>query len=266
MPYRSTTGFSMVGMLITLACIVVLFSLLMTSLNKRVTGEGSAKEGTVRSFQDELYLDSIFKSMLAHAVDHRGRFITPSEVARGDRGLDTTANLFSAMVMADYVPTNQLVSGNEFSGYVSVMHDYDKTLYNPNQGVFWDPGFKADLQNLSHVSFAHMPLVGERFDRRWTDSMSGEFPLLGNRGPKDGREDPQSRTYGRNGKWGGHLVFGDGHIKFVDSFTPQGLTIEVDGKHYADNIFFMDMEATGGDAIIAFTKTMSEAGPELQFD
>jgi hypothetical protein len=260
-------AFSMVGMLITMVCIVVLFSLLMTSMNKAVTGEGSAKDGTVRSFEDKMYLDGIFKSMVASAGDNRNRYLTPGELGREkDITKNTTANLFSAMVMANYVPCRQLFSGNEFSGYVTEMRDYDMTLYNPQSNVFWDPSFKADLAQLSHTSFAHVPLFGERFDREWKNTMNSAFPLLGNRGPKDGRENPQSYTYGRNGKWGGHLVFGDGHVVFVESFMPEGLAFESNGKRFPDNIFFMDDEPDGGDAIITFTKGMTKDGPVVQFD
>jgi len=183
-----------------------------------------------------------------------------------DMTRNTTANLFSAMVMANYVPCKQLISGNEYSGYVTEMREYDATLYNPQNDVHWDPSFKADLGQLSHTSFAHVPLFGERFDREWQNTMNSAFPLLGNRGPKDGRENPQSYTYGRNGKWGGHLLYGDGHVVFVESFTPDGLAFESNGKRFPDNIFFMDDEPEGGDAIITFTKGMTKDGPQVQFD
>ncbi len=261
-------GFSLVGLLFTMVIIVVLFSLLMTSLNKAVTGEGSALQGTVRSVQDEWYLTALFQSMMAHSLDVRGnRYITPSEVSgSGNAEENTTANLFSVMVMKSYTTCRQLISGNEYSGYVQEKTDYDFTAYNAARRMYWDPSFKADLSDLSNVSFAHQPLYGDRFDDHWKQSLSSTFPLLGNRGPKDGQHDPQSFTYGRNGQWGGHLVFGDGHVEYVDTFTPNGITFMQGGETYQDNIFKVDGRLNGGDSVLAFTRKMTRSGPELQWD
>ena len=44
------SAFSMIGMLITMVCMLVLFVILMYSLNKAVTGQKTQHEGTVRSF------------------------------------------------------------------------------------------------------------------------------------------------------------------------------------------------------------------------
>lgn len=261
-------GFSLVGILISMAIMVVLFSLLMTSLNKAVTGEGSAVQGTVRSVQDEWYLTALFQSMVAHSIDSKGeRFLTPSELSGSkDISENNTANVFSAMVMKNYTTCKQLISGNEYSGYVQEKIDYDFTAYNAAKKMYWDKSFVADLSDLSNVSFAHVPLYGDRFDDHWQNSLDSRFPILGNRGPKDGVENPQSFTYGRNGQWGGHLVFGDGHVEYVNSFTPSGITFTDRGETYADNIFKVDGRANGGDAVLAFTKKMTKNGPELQWD
>src|SRR5690349_16353698 len=93
---QSRRGFSMVGMLITMACIVVLFAIMMTSLNKAVTGQGSQQQGTVRSTQDELYLYSMYQSLAVFANENKGSYPVPSAIAGSkDVADDTTANLFS---------------------------------------------------------------------------------------------------------------------------------------------------------------------------
>ncbi|MBT8484078.1 MAG: hypothetical protein HKO59_02540 [Phycisphaerales bacterium] len=256
---------SLVGMLVTLVCILVLSVIGMSALNKAVTGEGSAVEGTVHSMQDQVSFYALYQSMAVHAGDHRGRFVTPSLYTE-ETADDTTANLFSLMVMQDYIQPAQLVSANEFSGYVEECETYDHLGYDPRGGVYWDPAFKADLARLSHVSYAHVPLIGERFEKHWLTPGSGRFPVLGNRGPKDGVDDPDSWTYGRNGVWGGQVVYGDGHIDFTDTFTPPAVFFEVGGERYADNLFAVEDGPLGRDAILAFTKAMSRNGAELQFD
>jgi len=114
----SRAGFSLVGMLVTMVCIVVLFAILMNSMNKAVTGQGSQREGTVSSFEDKVYLMGLFQSMVVGAGENRDRFLTPSQFTKDkDGSLNTTANLYSAMVMQQYTPCKQLISGNEYSGH-----------------------------------------------------------------------------------------------------------------------------------------------------
>ncbi|MCI0362771.1 MAG: hypothetical protein L0219_02750, partial [Phycisphaerales bacterium] len=243
-------AFSMIGMLITMVCIVVLFTIMMTSMNKAITGQGSQQAGTVRSVEDELYLYSLFQSMLAGAGEGKGTYLVPSELAGGrDTSLNTTANVFSAMVMQNYSPCKQLISGNEYSPYVWEKENYNFTAYDPAKNVRWDTTFMANLKADSNVSFAHMPLYGERYTKNWKSTLDSTFPILGNRGPKDGIGGVDFRSCGKNGVWGGHLVFGDGHIVFVNDATPNGVVFEMQGQRYEDNIFKMDGGPNGSDAI-----------------
>ena len=263
-PFR---GFSMLGMLITMVCIVVLFAILMNSLNLAVSGQKTQQAGTVRSFEDKLYLMAIYQSMLANASENKGEYITPSRVAgNNEPTLNTTASLFSAMLMANYTVPKQLISGNEYSGHVREKTNYDFTAYNPVEGVYWDTSFSADLKWESNDSFAHLPLCGKRFERKWRSTMETMFPLIGNRGPKDGVNSPDSLACGRDGIWRGQIVFGDGHIDFIDTATPNGLTFMEEGQRVQDNIFAMEDGPGGEDAIISFTQTMTKEGPQLQFD
>jgi hypothetical protein len=261
-------GYGLLGLLITFACIVVLFAISMTAINKAITGEGSPLGGTVRSTQDRIQLYSIYQSMLAGAPDFpQSSYIAPSILdGSGDWRKDTTANLFSAMVMRNYVRPEDLISGNEYNGYVDYMHNYNFAAYNPEGGVYWDSRFQADLMRGSHVSFAHMPLAGDRFERGWRATMDSNVVLLGNRGPENGIDNPASMTYGRNQQWGGHVVFGDGSITFTHSFFHPRSVITIDGESQQDNLFAMETGGLGHDAVLAFTKEQTEDGPVLQFD
>jgi hypothetical protein len=261
-------AFSMVGMLITMVCMVVLFVILMNSANTAVTGQKTQQAGTVDSFKDKLYLTAIVQSMMVNATENNGSFLIPGRLGKqNDPTQDTTANLFSAMVMDHFTPANQLISGNEYSGYVREKTNYNYNAYNPVTRVFWDPTFVADLKKDSNVSFAHLPLMGKRFEKNWRmGSLDSRFPIIGNRGPKDGINSPNSYACGRDGVWRGHIVFGDGHIEFTENPVPNGLTFMEDGYQVQDNVFAMEDGPHGADAIISFTRTMSTSGPELQFD
>lgn len=258
-------GFSLVGMLITLVCMVVLFSILINALGKAKSGLGTQQPNTIDSFEDKLYLDQLFKSLAVYAVDNKGRFLVPSDLTGSNNPAEnTTANFFSAVVMHCDIPCKQLISGNEYSGYVFLKEDYDQSYYNPAKKSFWDPTFVADLGRGSNVSFGHMPLFGQRLQRQWTDTYSSSFPLIGNRGPQDGVNSINSLACGRDGVWRGHMVFGDGHVSFIDQPILAKSTGHQSGQ--GDNVFKMETGPNGMDAIIAFTRELSRSGPTLQFD
>jgi hypothetical protein len=264
-PYRR--GYSLLGILLGVACMVVLFAISMSAMNKRITGGGATTEGTVNSLKDQLNLRAIHQTLVVYAGDLDGRLLTPSLlVGSEDRSLDTTANFYSAMIMEYRVKPEQLISANEQSQNVWVDDDYDYFVYDSAAGVRWDPAFAADLDTLSNVSFAHMPMFGRRHERAWRAHADSGLPLIGNRGPRDGVDDLASWTYGRDGTWAGQMLYPDGHVEFVDSFTPPGLVLERNGEAVPDNLFAIDDGPEGEDAIISFTREMTETGPVLQFD
>jgi len=263
----------MIGMMVSLVIMLVLSVLLLNGLNDAATGQKSAKVGTVASFKDKENLRSLFQSMAFAQPNITGSrtsyYITPSIVADDDDiSHNTTASLYSVMIMQRYAVPKQLISGNEYNPDIWEDEDYNMNAYDPYNGVFWDTKFKADLgiEKESNVSFAHMPLFGKRYHRFWSFTVDAQSILLGNRGPAAGVDNPESYTYGRNGQWGGHIVFGDGHVDFVTTFFAPGVSYSRDGVDTADNIFAMEDGEEGIDAILSFTKLMHEYGPELQYD
>jgi hypothetical protein len=269
-------GFSLLGMLITMACIVILLVILGNSLNLAITGRGSPLEGTVRSYKDQFALNAMYQAMMIAGQDYHGgdHLPVPSVVVGGERSLDTTANLYSMLIAANYLTPSTLVAANEYNPYINVKSDYNYSAFHARDGLPWDTSFSADLGYFSHSSFAHMPLFGERFDRGWRfgggRAGAGANPqavLLGNRGPEGGIDVSHSFTYGRARVWGGHFVFGDGRVEFHHAFTPPGLTYESrEGGFLPDNVFAMETGPHGHDAIIGFTREMTADGPILQWD
>ncbi len=261
-------GHSLIGLLVSLAILLVLGVVLSTAMNKATTGAGSTLSGTVSSFQDKQYLMSIYQTLFVEAqTSGEGRFLVPSELTRRlDTADDTTANLFSAMVAQQSLPPAQFISGNEMSPYVKLDEDYDYAAYNAVDDTYWDPNFMADLTWESNTSFAHVPLYGNRLRQYWHAGVGSRTPVLGNRGPKDGVTNPDSWTYNRDGKWGGHVVFGDGHIEFIQTFTINGIFLPRAGGSQPDNLYRMEEDADGLDVILTFTKQMTAEGPILQHD
>ena len=255
----SHRGFSLVGMLFSLLCLAVLLAIAMPALQQSMTGikeEGGKAPISGWGLQDQMNLYALMQSLNAASLGSGEPFPQPSEIS-GSRDIadDTTANLYSVLVMQRLVPANQLVSQADF--LVDVDRDYDFTMYDPRSRVYWDPAFSADLHEDSNVSYAHMPLYGDRLRDNWSAQMSSSFPLFGNRGPKDGIEREDSYAC-FDGLWGGYVAFGDGHVDFLDS--PSAF------RRSGDGLFSIDDEARHSDAILGFTELMNSDGPVLQWD
>ncbi len=261
-------GGSLIGLLVSMAILLVLALVGLRYVQRGMTGGGSTLPTTASSYADRQYLLELFRAMAAASyLSDDQRFLVPSQVAGGrDPTLNTTANLYSAMIAQQYTVPQQLVSGNENNPAVIVDGDYDFSAYAPASESWWDPRFKADLQVESNTSFAHVPLHGRRLRQQWRFTGGSRTALLGNRGPKDGLDDPSSLTCGRDGRWAGNLVYGDGHVEFLDTFVPPGLAYGDGAERFPDNLFAMEEGPDGGDAILTFTKIMNRDGPVIQHD
>ena len=255
--------------------IVVLVALLIPSLNEQ--------RYQARVMKDGSQLLGIHQSWQIFSREYDGTFPTPSKMVNqelmdfgGGRYMpvwwedqsqhDTTANLYSVVIMQNYFSPEMCIGRNEKSSHVTVDDDYNWDAYQPNDNVYWDSGFTADLEGVSNVSFAHMPLYGKRLRHEWREPLNNLFPVLSNRGPRDG-DDPDSITYQiykPHDAWYGNIIFNDNHIEMTGKMTAGQITIG--DQLMPDNIFRVDDPAEHADAILSFTKEMKEDGPVLQWD
>lgn len=254
---RARSGFSLLGILIAMACIVVLMVVLSQGLKGAMgTGPSAPAANSATAHADREYLRGLGQAcVMFGTITGGGDFPVPSDIADGERSLDTTANLYSALIAEGLVRPAQLISHNEENPNVVLDADYNAGAFVPGRGVPWDPSFKADLATESNVSFAHLPLIGDRFRRGWSPGSS--TPIFGNRGPENGVPNPNSYTCDpTTGAWAGNVVFGDGHVEFLGATTLPG----------GDNLFAIEDGPLGDDAILAFTRAISEDDVTLQFD
>jgi type II secretory pathway pseudopilin PulG len=259
-------GYSLVGLLVTLVCIVVLLSITLPAMRTATTGmneDGTQAPNSAWGASEMMQLQALGQSLLTHGLGTGMDSMYPRPSAADgsqDRTLDTTANLYSLLVMERMTMPKQLVRKGD-RGYVEVDTDYDWTTYSPRNHVYWDPSFVADLDQLSNVSYAHMPLTGRRVEDQWRTSMSSDFPLLGSRGPRDGIETIDSVTC-PNGMWSGRVLFADGHVDFLQSTG----AFNRRSRFGPDNLFTIDDLEYGSDAILGFTESIDEDGVTLQWD
>lgn len=258
---------------IELAALIVLITVLVSvgfigirALHRYGDGARFLKEGTRAR--------EIHQSLIIYGRDHEAGFARPGLLSLDGLlqpideriGDNTTANVMSMLVMQKYFPTSVLVSPREQSPNVDEYDDYDFNAYAPADGMHWDTGLRADLSKQSHVSFAHLPLFGERMETQWRETFDSRYAVLGWRGPADGIVNSKSYTC-FDGEWVGNIVYNDNHVVVENTMTPNerrpGVT---DGDEPLDNIFAMEDGPAGGDCVLAFTKSMSEGGPVLQYD
>jgi hypothetical protein len=259
-------GATILELLLVIICSAVLVVLILRVL---MLIEGARGEPLLR---DGTQIKQIHEAWIVFAGEFDGRFPTPSLVvgAGQDSAVNTTASIHSMCIMQNYYSPELCVSPVEPNGNVMVCDDYNWEAWDPAAGVFWDPHFRADLDDVSHVSYASMPLFGRRYDEQWTESADARFAMIGTRGPKDGINDPNSITYkffGNRDEWCGNVLFTGGNVVFVDSFAPkQAVYLDAEGNEQPDNIFRFDDGRAGGDAILTVVKEMTPDGPVIQHD
>ena len=233
-------------------------SIYLSSAQKAITGgTGVSAETSLWGMQDQIQLQMIVQALTIHAMTSGDEFLTPSELARTDDPFDnTSANFWSAMLVQQLATPEQLISPND-KGWV------EEASYGV-RNAYWDESFSVDLQSTSNVSYAHMPLFGERLKRRW-NPRAGRFPILGNRGPMDGVEHSNSITLDADGIWRGWIAFADGSIDWQEGATTTSKWRRKDG-YVDDNLFFMEDADSSDDAILGLTYEMDDYGPTFVWD
>jgi hypothetical protein len=265
---------------------LVVCSVLLASLASVVFGQGARDDQPgagltmhAKTLKDATQLRGIHQSLLVFAHEFQGIMPLPGlidrqpvngveEPGRGpeDESQNTTANLHSAMIMQNYTPELIISPVERNPGVVKVDADYNYEVYNVIQDTYWDSTFKADLAGESNVSYANLVLFGKRKSAEWKASMNAKFPVVGNRGPKDGQANPDSFTCGPHGNWAGNLAFNDNHVEFFTATQSPHACKDAQGQDKPDNVFAVDDGMAGADVILSFTKAMTKSGAELQWD
>jgi hypothetical protein len=214
-----------------------------------------------REFQGIMPLPGLIDRLPFNGVEEPGR-------GPEDEAQNTTANLHSAMIMQNFYTPDLIISPVERNPKVKVHADYNYEMYNPTPAVdcYWDANFKADLAQESNVSYANLVLFGKRKSTEWRDTLNAKFAILGNRGPKDGKNDPDSFTCGPHGNWAGNIAGNDNHAEFFTATQSPHTFKNAEGQEKPDNFFAIDDGMGGADVILSFTKAITKDGAELQWD
>ena len=259
-------GISRLSVIAALLCVVILFAIALPLANRYRRDRLFMK--------DSAQLKDIHQAWISFAREYKGRYPVPGLIDRRpdpilgdmdgigpeDSSLNTTANLYSAMLSQNYFNSHIFISTFERNPAVEQYKDYDYNAYDPTNDVYWDPNFVADLETGSNVSYAHMPLVGGRMVRQWRVSGAASLAVLGNRGPADGVASADSYSCRKNGRWLGSQVFNDNHLETLSATAG----LKIGGG--PDNLFNVDPGLNGLDQVLAFTKEVKDNQAVLQHD
>ncbi len=143
-----------------------------------------------------------------------------------DFTLNHSANIYSMMVMQEYLAPELLVSPVETAPYVQAA-DYRYEVYDPAAGAWWDPTFVMRIDDPAigaNASYAHVVAVGERRH----PPGSAVMPALANRAPppwaRPGQPEhdrsPTLRFHPPRTSWSGYACFSDNHIELLTTYYP----------------------------------------------
>jgi prepilin-type N-terminal cleavage/methylation domain-containing protein len=261
-------AFTLVELLVVVAIIALLIGLLLPALSKA--------QRTAKSLQDSANLSQIHKGFLTWAnQDEKGRMPIPGLIRRktvpgagpngsavfvpgqGEEDLqwNNTANLNSAMVAKEFITPEVLISPVETNPVVKRHDNYNRNAYTPSASnpTFWDTGHLANIfraadgqaTSVSHTSYAHLALHGERKKFFWSNKADGTRPVLGNRGTYTGSftgtryQKCYALTFhAPDDTWEGNICYGDNHVSLERSMVPDNVQYECGNINLKkDNIF-----------------------------
>jgi prepilin-type N-terminal cleavage/methylation domain-containing protein len=232
-------GFTLIELLVVMAIIALLISLLLPALAKARANAKMLKDGS--------QIRGIHQGWVTYSQEFDGIFPTPGLIDRladedlgteipgrgpEDAAANNTANLHSACIGQNYYPPGICVGTTEPSAKVWVKEDYNYDMISPAQDQYWDDTFQADVGALgSNVSYASIPIAGDRKNKHWRNTLDSTFLALGNRGVEDGvYDDPNVyessltlQHHGGHKQWVGLCAAMDNHIETYNTFLPENL-------------------------------------------
>jgi prepilin-type N-terminal cleavage/methylation domain-containing protein len=272
-------GFTLIELLTVMAIIALLVGLLLPAL-----AQARAK---AQMTKDQTQIKQIHAAWATFSRDYNGIVPTPGLInrlldpqlgrespGRGPEDLEanTSAAMYSACIMQNYFTPQILIAPTEPSGFVANKDDYNWSLYDPLDDIYWDADANGDpppdadnyipfavrlnsgADRICNTSYAHTPICGARKVSEWRDSLNSKWAVIGNRGPRCGQEDDDIyygsvtlEFHGGRKQWVGNIGYNDNHVELHDTFYPDGVNyLDNSNETMPDNLFQNDTSDSGG--------------------
>ena len=285
-------GFTLIELLVVMSIIALLLSILMPALGRA--------RGAAMILKDASRLRSVHAGWIMFAPGNNQQYPTPGltnrlsfrgQEIKGRGGEDKlkndTGNVHSLSVMENLYNADALISDNEPNHNVAAMEMYDYSARNVPEDTYWDGdnsqdphaagGIEVDLAEGGvgcNVSYASIPLIGERKKTQWNSSGTSDFAIMSNRGPKFGSKDNRySITYnifGGGRAWVGNVCWNDNHITYEETLYPRMSVYKTKDGSVNDNLFNIDCVPVkgapnichfwGGDTLLVLVSELTAGG------
>jgi len=280
-------GFTLIELLVVIAIIALLIGLLLPALNRA--------RKTARAMQCASQQRDIQKGMVFYGNANNDSYPVPEKInfshsedsAANGHGHNSVGNIMSVLIFNKLFEPVFAWDPSELNSNIQPKTGY---LYETDKGNsttrgVWDSTFNGNFTDAfvgvagpCNVSYSMMQITGKRLRQQWiASSLDGNYAVLSDRGPKDGKHAPATLAnllHGSNKVWTGNVTYNDNHVDRINerfmndnatidgqvdmAFVPEGVYYfdpifnPPSGRATPDNIFKLDQDDSDVDIRVGF--------------